>query len=124
MKKASQTSRNGFLEFYFRYELDDADPRPQQYGPGMYRPDLLMFRVRSAADMEKGLPRYKDLRLESVSMAGPKLKKDGKHGAMRASESFFGSHKQPEWVNEIIHRAITDLKADAVDHVVIEGQRA
>ena len=94
--EANRTELFGTLKFSFKYELTDAEDRPHPWncdGKG-YRPDELYFTLISEALDASRLPRYKDLRVYSVSIHGHRLKNDGTPGRQEVNESFYlhGEH--------------------------------
>lgn len=107
--------RHSLLEFYFRYDLTDAEDREVPYTRtgARYKPDYLRFTLTSSCE-NGALPRYSELQRSNIRLFGKKRKKDGTPGEGEAKEIFYSYEKDlPDWVAAIIEEAAVQVKAEA-----------
>ena len=91
------------------YQVSDVPVRPAPYSSAgaRYQPDsvTVTFAARSECSTAS-----LDLAVDSVTVFGHKLKKDGTPGLNECAERLYNYRKDyPDWVNELVEQAKGDL---------------
>jgi hypothetical protein len=115
--KYENSTFQGELSFDISYNISDVEDRQVPYTRtgAMYRPDYIRFKLLTTSRDHNVRLQVEDLLLDTVTIGGKKLKKDGTPGQAETREKLwlFESPKWPDWVMPLVQYAAKELRENS-----------